>query len=195
MKSNNKHSVLTSITVTSILLGEMTNESLRTYIENQRTTGASDNAITSALLENGWNISDINSALSTMHMPLQHTPPTKPVRIISILLGILSVSQFGTSFAIAFTIYTINAALSKNGQSPPYEFIRYFSALPIKIISSAISGSVYAYLSMRILHMDKRAIGLTITAVIVIVIVELITGTYTSIQMNTILQTIKTSGA
>jgi hypothetical protein len=173
----------------------MTNESLRTYIENQRITGASDSAITSALLENGWNISDINSALSTMHMPLQHMAPTKPVRIISILLGILSVSQFGTSFAIAFTIYTINAALSKNGQSPPYEFIRYFNALPIKIVSSAISGSVYAYLSMRILHMDKRAIGLTITAVIVIMIVELITGTFTSIQMNTILQTIKTSGA
>lgn len=170
----------------------MAESAIQTYIHHQRTTGVSDSAITSALLAQGWDMTDITAALSTVHTPAAAAvKPTKQIRIVSLLLGLLSVSEFFTGFAVLFTIYTLNAALSKNGQSPPYEFIRSFSTLLIKAVSSVVSGIMYLYLSMRVMSMDKALVRLVITVMLAIFIVETITGTVTAIQMNAILQATK----
>lgn len=69
---------------------------------------------------------------------------------------------------------------------PPYEFVRHVSGLLIKGFSATVCGIVYAYVAMRVIHMDKKSIVITITTVILILLLEVVTGTVAISQLSAI---------
>ncbi len=176
----------------------MPDETLRSFIDEQRQLGTPDHGIRSALLSNGWNTTDVDAAFAhySPEAPTEAAPAPAPkaIRAASVILGLLSLGEFAAGFGILAVIYILNATLSKNSQAVPFEFVRYLTGLPVKGISSVVSGLLYAYVALRLPHMDRKAVALTITVMIVILTIELVTGSVAMKQLQTIYQATALTG-
>ncbi len=174
----------------------MPEDTLRSYIASQRALQIPDHSIRSALGASGWSTADIDAALngSSDTTPPSSAPIPVPgaIRVVSVLLGLLSLGEFGTGFALLITMFTMNTVLSKNGAAPPYSFIPYVYGLLMKAVSAIGSGIVYAYLAMRVGYMDKKAITLIIVSVIILLVIETITGSFAAIQLRALMQQVTT---